>query len=151
MDIPHIKRLLYYWTWLFSLLELDPRYDWWVIAPNTHHSLFLVGLKSNLKITWKVLVVCGRSAYQTTALLSETFLVLYRVAWEIRLESYDPRHISIVLWYNIVVHILQACAYIAIWCTTMHDNKTHVPYDCILHKNNSFTANNASFYKNKVG
>ena len=31
------------------------------------------------------------------------------------------------------VHILQAYTYIAIWCTTIHDSKTHVPYDCILH------------------
>ena len=31
------------------------------------------------------------------------------------------------------VYILQALIYIAIWCATTHDNKTHVPYDCILH------------------
>ena len=29
------------------------------------------------------------------------------------------------------VHILQV--HIAIWCATIHDNKTHIPYDCILH------------------
>ena len=31
------------------------------------------------------------------------------------------------------VCMLQAHTYIAIWCATTHDNKTHVPYDCILH------------------
>ena len=31
------------------------------------------------------------------------------------------------------VHILQAHTYITIWCAIMHDNKTHVPHDCILH------------------
>ena len=31
------------------------------------------------------------------------------------------------------MHILQVCIYIAIWCATMHDTKTHIPYDCILH------------------
>ena len=30
------------------------------------------------------------------------------------------------------VHILKAHIYITIWCTTTHDNKTRVPYDCIL-------------------
>ena len=32
--------------------------------------------------------------------------------------------------------ILQACTYmyITIWCATMHDNKTHVAYDCITHQ-----------------
>ena len=49
------------------------------------------------------------------------FLVCFRVAWEIRLESYDPRHSSY--------------SKIAVWCAAMHDNKTHVPYDCILHTN----------------
>ena len=31
------------------------------------------------------------------------------------------------------VLILQARKYIAIWCATTHDSKTHVPYVCILH------------------
>ena len=32
-----------------------------------------------------------------TAVLSETFFVWFRVALEIRLESYDPRHALVVL------------------------------------------------------
>ena len=31
------------------------------------------------------------------------------------------------------VFILQAYRYIAIWRSSMHDNKTHIPYDCTLH------------------
>ena len=29
--------------------------------------------------------------------------------------------------------VLQACTLIAIWCATTHDNKTHTPYDYMLH------------------
>ena len=61
--------------------------------------------------------------------------VFYGVTWEIQLESYGPRNVSVVLWYNIDVHtcILQACTYIAIWCATMCDNQTHVSNNWILH------------------
>ena len=34
---------------------------------------------------------------------------------------------------KLCAHILEACTYIAIWCATTHDNKTHVPYDCLLY------------------
>ena len=37
------------------------------------------------------------------------------------------------------VHILQACTYLAVWCASTHDNKNHVPYDCILHTNLHYT------------
>ena len=49
------------------------------------------------------------------------------------------------------VCILPAHTYITIWCITSHDNKTHVPYDWRPHTKNSFSANDASFYKNKFG
>ena len=45
-----------------------------------------------------------------------------------------------------------ACTYVASWCTTAHDNKPHVAYDCIYHiPNDSFTANNALFCMTKLG
>ena len=37
-----IERVLYYQSCLFSMLELNVRYRWPVMAPNTHHSLFLI-------------------------------------------------------------------------------------------------------------
>ena len=40
-DFLHIKRLLYSWRCLFSVLELDVRYEWQVVSPNMHCSLFL--------------------------------------------------------------------------------------------------------------
>ena len=51
----HIDRLLYYRKFLFSVLELDVRYDWRVMAPNTHCSLFTTrGINFLVKInyTW---------------------------------------------------------------------------------------------------
>ena len=65
------------------------------------------------RITWQVQVIYGLSAYRTTVLLSETFVVWFRVALEIGLESYGPRHSLVVLWYNIVcVYCRQAHTYI---------------------------------------
>ena len=49
----------------------------------------------------------GRSAYRTTAILSETLFVWCRVACDIRLESYRPRHP--------IKHQLFSDTYIVIW------------------------------------
>ena len=76
-------------------LALDARCNWWVMAPNAHHRLFLVCHLCILTcITWKLQVIYEHSTYQTTVPLSKTFLLWFRVAWEIWLESYDPRHVS---------------------------------------------------------
>ena len=125
------------WSCIFSVLELDSRYKWRVMPPNTHRNLFPIGhfyAYSVLRCTtWKLQVVCKCSVYWTTAILSETFFVCIIITLEIRLESYGPRHASVVLRYHIVcVYILQARIYIAIWYRTTLDNKTHAPYDCIL-------------------
>ena len=88
--------------------------------------------------TRKLQVICGHSAYWMTLILSETIFVLFRFVLEIQLEIYGPRHASVTLWYDIV------CVYCKppyihrylMWnytCTCMPDNKTHVPYECILH------------------
>ena len=101
----------------------------------------------NLKTTGHIWM----SAYQTTALLLETFLVLFRVAWEIRqLESYGLRHTLVVLWYNIV------CVY----CRPIHTSligaqlcmTTKLMYVMTAYytPKDGLTANYASFYKNKV-
>ena len=67
---------------------------------NTYHSLFLIShLCVFTCITWKLQVIHRRSVYWITALLLETFSVWFRVAWEIRLESYGPRHALAILWY----------------------------------------------------
>ena len=89
---------------------------------------------------WKLQVIYGHSAYRTTPLLWDTFFVWFRFALEIQLESYSPRHAHCLIWH--CVCLLQVLIYIGIWYATIPDNKSHVPYECLLH---------ASFYKNKVG
>ena len=113
MTVLHIEWLLYYSRCLFSVLEMDSRYKWWVTSPNTHCSLLLINhfyaYNVLTRITWKLQVVCKCSAYRTTGILSETFFVCFNIALQIRLESYGPRHVSVVLWYHIVcVYILLA-------------------------------------------
>ena len=99
LGLLHIEWLLCYWKCIFSVLKLDARYNWWVMSPNTHGSLFPISHLStytcNLKNTRHTY---GCSAYWTTALLSETFLV-----WSIRGptgELWGPRHASVVLLCN---------------------------------------------------
>ena len=151
MGVLHSAWLLCYRRCLFSVLELDVRYDWWVMAPSTHYSLFSI---SNLcvltRITWKLQVIYGHSTYWMTTLLSETFHVCVRVAWEIGLESYSTRHASVVLWYNIV------CVY----CKPVHSSlfvaqlrmttKPMYLMTAYYIPNDGFTANNVSFYKSIV-
>ena len=127
----------------FFELKLIARNDWRVMAPNTHRTIFPI---SHLCVR-KLQVVFGRCADRTTALISETFLLWFRVAW----ESYSPRNAFAVLWFNSIVTIYCKPVSIAISCATTHVIKTDAPYDCILHTKRRFSANNAWFYKNKFG
>ena len=128
MSIPHIKRLLYYWRCLFSMLKLDARYVASYGSKHTSQSHsdnpFVCTYVHSLRI---IQVIYGHSAYLTTALLLQTSCVVYSYMRDPIGELRAPdthRPFS--------VRILQTCTYIAIWCATTHDNKTHVPYDCLL-------------------
>ena len=122
-------QLLYSKWVIFSVLHLNVRYDGHVMAQNTHCSLFPISHLCVLThITWKLQVIYGHSAYQTSALVLKTFPLQIRVALEIQLESYGPRHISVILWYNITCVYCKPIHTSLFWCATMHDNKTHVPY-----------------------
>ena len=85
-----------------------------------------------------------------TALLLETFFAWFRVAIKIRVESYDPRHASVVLRYNIV------CVYCKPVYTLLFGTQLRLTTKLAHHMtayytpNDSFTANNGSFYNNKV-
>ena len=69
-DVLHIGRLFYYRRCLFSVLELDERYKWRVISPNTHPILFPIShLCALTRTTWKVLVIYERSAWSIKRLL----------------------------------------------------------------------------------
>ena len=115
MDVVHTKRLLYYQRCPFSVFELDVRQNWWVMASNTHCSHVSVSHLCVLTcISWKYRSYMDiRSAYWTTALLLDAFLVCFRLA----LESYRPRYTSVILWNNIV------CTYTSspyIYCYLVH-------------------------------
>ena len=130
VDVLHIEQLFYYRKCLFSM---DARQDCQVtrMTPNAYYSVFVINHLCILKcITSKVLVIYGHSAYRTTALLSEIDLLWFWAAWEIWLKSYATRHILVVVWYKMVICILQVHTYIDY--TTTDYNKTHIPYDCIL-------------------
>ena len=122
-DVLHIRWLLYYQRCRFSVLELDARYKWWGTPPNTHRSLFLINyfhVYSALRhITWNLQVICGSLVYWTTTILSETFFEWFRVALEIKPESYNPRHTSVVLWYDIVC-IYCKSVYTSLFGTQLH-------------------------------
>ena len=106
-------------------------------------------------ITWKLQAICGSIAYCITSILSETFIVWFRVIPEIQLESYDPRQALVVLRY------IQHCA--RVYCKSVYTSlfgtqlclTTKLTYLMTAYMyytpNRGFTANNASFYKSKVG
>ena len=52
-----------------------------------------------------------------------------------------------------IVYCKSACIYIAIWYATTPDNRTRVPMIACMYyaPNGALTANDAAFYKNKVG
>ena len=57
----------------------------------------------------KLQVIYECSAYQTTALLLEKFLVWFRVTQEIRLESYSPRQTSRLFYETTLSCIYMYC------------------------------------------
>ena len=143
--------LFYYWRCQFSLLELDVVHNWWVMAPNTHCSRFPISHLCILAhISLKVQAVYGCFACQMTTLLSETFLVFFIVAWEIHWRATGPRHVSVVLWYNIV------CIYCKPIQISLFGAQLHVITQLMYLMtayyipNGGFTANSTSFYKDKV-
>ena len=133
MGVLHIEWLLHYRRGLFSVLEQDVRYNWWVRAPDMHHSLFRISHLCVLTcIAWKLQVIHGCCAYWTTALLLKTFFVWFRELLE-RFYWRATASDTIQLFSGAMLCALQACTYITIWCPTTHDNKTHIPYECMLH------------------
>ena len=113
LDVLHIQLMLYYRRCIFSVLELDSRYNWRVTLQNTHCNLFPIGHFYEYSVhrptTWKLRVVLECSAYRTTAIVSETFLVCFRVSLEIRMESYGLRQASVVFWYDFWYDFMCEC------------------------------------------
>ena len=128
----HIDRLIYYRRCLFTVLELGARYEGRITSPNTHRTF---SAKPFVRIQLYLIRICGSSAYhiRTFSQLNDCDIigcilcVVYSCMRD-RLERYGPRHALFVLWYNIVCVYYTMLTY-----TTAPNNKTHKPYDCILH------------------
>ena len=153
MNIVHIERLLYCQRCLSSVLELDARCDWQVMAPNTHHSFFLISHLCILTCL-KLQVIHGCSSYRMTVLLLKTFLMWFRVAWEIHLESHGPE--THWLFSHTTLCEYTASPYLYVYTLLFGEQlcmATQLTYLMTAYytPNNDFTANNASFYKNKLG
>ena len=85
------------------------------------------------------------------ALLLATFLVWFRVAWEIQLESYDPRYACVFLWYNI---FKCTCLYGKPVHTSLSRTQLHMTTKLFMTSyctpNERFTFNDVSLYKDKL-
>ena len=93
--------------------------------PSTHRNLFPIRhfVRTRL-VTRKLQEVYGRSTYLTTAILSEMSIFCVRAGCGMRLASYG---------FKLSLCGLELHASLFGARATTHDNKTHVPYDCILH------------------
>ena len=133
MDILHIEQLLYNRRCPLSVLEPDARYNWWVMAPNMHHSPFLISYLCVLTHkAWKY------RSYKDV-LHTNDCSTIKGILWVVQSCMRDPTEEvqpQTCIDHSLMQHhvrILPAYTYITIWSTTMHDNEAHVPYDCILH------------------
>ena len=90
------------------------------MVPSTRHRVFPISQfmcapnNRNFKLQ-----VIYRRIYQATASLSGSFLVFFRVEWEIWLESYDSGYASVVFWY-IIVSAEQNSRICTLWLHTIY-------------------------------
>ena len=97
-----IEWLLYYRKCLFFMLELNIRYNWQIMAPNTHRRFFFSKPFVSLHAQLENYRLYMDGQHIEWLLYYQTFLVWFTVARETQLESYCPWHALVVLWYNIV-------------------------------------------------
>ena len=108
---------------LFSGSELHARYNWQVMASNTHGSLFPIRhfvctYTHNLKTTGCIWTFCISNDCST---IRDILCVIYSYMRDLTGELWPQTHIDCSLIQHCVC-LLQAVSYIAIWCATMHDN-----------------------------
>ena len=77
-------------SWFRSVFKLH-LYDWWITAPNTHHSLFPICFFVCISsITWKSNSDCKSTTHQMTPPLPRIFCFKLKVAKWLQPKSYDP-------------------------------------------------------------
>ena len=89
------------------------RYSRRVMDPNTYrNTLRYVVLCVLTLVTRKLQVVCRRSTYRRTALLSQMSIYCVRAGFEIQMASYASKHASKSLSDKPLLHIQCSCVYI---------------------------------------
>ena len=113
MDIIRIEQLLCYWNCLFFELVLHiMRYTKWVIAQNTHRSLYAIYMLfvltsiHNLKITGHIWTFCILNAI--LYIIEDIPCVLLELHERPNCRAMAPD----AFWYNVVMCILQSMTYI---------------------------------------
>ena len=136
MDILHIECLFYYWghSFCFWSCMSDPTGK---LRPTIRIGLSLSFACMGLSLSFARI---GLSLSFTHTGLSLSFA---RIGL-----SLSFAHIGLSLIQH-CVRILQAHTHVTIWCATMHDNKTHVAYDCTLHTKWQLCCQ--QYIKNKFG
>ena len=89
-----------------------------------------------------------------TAILSETFFVWFRVSLEIQPESYGLRRALGIVCYMTLYAYTVSSVYTLLFVTQLHltTKLMYLMTACMYYApKGAFTANNASFYKNKFG
>ena len=108
-----------------QLASYDPKHA----SQSLSDKPFVHSYTLNRKTTGHIWTLCIRNECST---IRHSLCALESYMRDPTGELWPHTHTSHALIQH-CVHILQARIYIAFWCANMHDDKTHVPYYCILH------------------
>ena len=148
-----IQRLLCYRRCIFSMLELDARCEWRFTPSNMHWNLFSTSHLCVLAhIISKVHVLYVRFAYRTTALLYRDILCEGQSYMKDSTGEIPPQARIGHSFIQNIVCIYRKLIYTLLFGMQQHltTKLTHL-MTVFYTPNDGFTANDASFYKNKFG
>ena len=92
--------MIYYQRSSFSGLELCVSHDLWAMAPNTHHSLFLIcHFVCISSVTQKPRVACDSITHQMTPLLLRMLCLMLKAAKQLQPTSYSPVQTSLSCYF----------------------------------------------------
>ena len=134
-----------------SVFELDARYDWWVMALNTHWSFFPIShLCVLICLTWKVQVIYG--CLNIKWLFSYWRHSLCGLQLQERFNSRATAPGMHQLFSDTKLCACTASPYILLFDAQRHMTTT-LTYLMMAYytPNNNFNANDALFHKSKVG
>ena len=92
--------MLYYQRSSFSGLGPHTSYDWWAMAPSTHHSPFPICHFVHISsITQKPRGACNSTTHQTTPLLPKMLCFMLKIAKQLQPTSYSPIQTSLFSYF----------------------------------------------------